>query len=309
MIAMNQYSDEDLDHLQKLIDALTKHLQELELTAAKYGEDGPAHIKISIANEQQALDVLHERRRVALALRDKQLQAATHTPAPQPAEVLHSPPPLDTSSERPRCPYPGMVPFRAGDAPFFHGRETEIRHIARFLRHGHFLAVLGPSGSGKSSLIHAGVIPKLHDGSYFTPGYWLVRELRPGDQPLQALAAALDGQADRPAQAIAALLAANPPAQRVLLLIDQFEELFAQARPREQARFIAQLQALRKVGACTLLLTLRADFYSELITSTLWPLAAAERIEIAPLRGEDLQRAIQQPALDLGAELEAGLVE
>jgi signal transduction histidine kinase len=298
MLAMKQHVDEDLDHLQKLIDALTQHLQALELTAAKFGEDGPAHIKISIANEQQALDVLHERRRVALALRDTQPQAAAHTPAPAPAEE-----PLDTIGQRPRCPYPGMVPFRAGDAPFFHGRETEIRHIARFLRHGHFLAVIGPSGSGKSSLIHAGVIPKLHDGSYFTPGYWLVREFRPGDQPLQALATALDGQT------IPATLAANPPAQRVLLLIDQFEELFTQAKPREQARFIAQLQALRKVGACTLLIALRADFYAELITSALWPLAAAERIEIAPLRGESLQRAIQQPALDLGIDLEAGLAE
>jgi hypothetical protein len=55
MIAMNQHTDEDLDHLQKLIDALTKHLHELELTAAKFGEDGPAHIKISIANCSQIL--------------------------------------------------------------------------------------------------------------------------------------------------------------------------------------------------------------------------------------------------------------
>jgi hypothetical protein len=70
---MNHHSDEDLDHLQKLIDTSTKHLQELELTAAKFGEDSPAHIKISIANEQQALDVLHERRRVAI----EQQQAAS----------------------------------------------------------------------------------------------------------------------------------------------------------------------------------------------------------------------------------------
>src|SRR5690349_21261978 len=101
MIAMNQHTDEDLDHLQKLIDALTKHLQELELTAAKYGEDGPAHIKISIANEQQALDVLHERRRVALELRDNQLRAATPVPAPSPAEVPHSSPRAAFIGERP----------------------------------------------------------------------------------------------------------------------------------------------------------------------------------------------------------------
>src|SRR5215207_5551365 len=115
MIAMYQHSDEDLDHLQKLIDALTRHLHELELTAAKFGEDGPAHIKISIANERQALDVLHERRRVAIELRDQQQQAAAQAHAPVPAKVPPKPPLVDPLSARLRCPYPGMVPFRAGD--------------------------------------------------------------------------------------------------------------------------------------------------------------------------------------------------
>src|SRR4051812_31970656 len=94
MIAMNQHFDEDLDHLQKLIDASTKHLHELELTAAKLGEDAPAHIKINTANERQALDVLHERWRVAPDLRNQQPKAATQAPAP-PAEAPHRPPLVD----------------------------------------------------------------------------------------------------------------------------------------------------------------------------------------------------------------------
>src|SRR5829696_9215896 len=108
MIAMNQHSDEDLDHLQKLIDAVTRHLHELELTAAKFGEDGPAHIKISIANERQALAVLHERWRVATEIHDQPSQSVM--PVPLPTEVPHGSPSVDASSTRPRCPYPGMVP-------------------------------------------------------------------------------------------------------------------------------------------------------------------------------------------------------
>jgi hypothetical protein len=102
MIAMNSHADEDLDHLQKLIDVSTKHLHELELTAAKFGEDGPAHIKISIANERQALDVLHERWRAATELCDKRQQAATHAAALTPAAPPHSLPPVDASSARPQ---------------------------------------------------------------------------------------------------------------------------------------------------------------------------------------------------------------
>jgi len=303
---MSLHVEEDLVHLDQLIDAHTRRLNELELTAARFGEDCPPHIKISIANERAALNVLLERQHAANEQRDRAPAEMAHAPhADETDGASHS----GVASKRLPCPYPGMVPFGAGDAPFFYGREAEIRQIARYLRHGRFLCVIGPSGSGKSSLIHAGVLPKLLDGSYFKLDYWLVRELRPGDQPLLALAEALGGHPDHPAQAIALLLAAHPPAQRVLLLIDQFEELFTQAKHREQARFIGLLQALKKVDECTILIALRADFYSDLISSTLWPIAATERIEIAPLRGIQLRRAIQQPARELGVELEAGLAE
>ncbi len=130
-----------------------------------------------------------------------------------------------------------MVPFRAEDARFFYGREDEIEQMLQRLRHQRYLWVIGPSGSGKSSLVYAGVLPRLAESSYFAPGFWLVRTLRPGSQPTRALAAALGDDPARPGEAVTSLLAANPPAQRLLLFIDQFEELFAQADRAEQARF------------------------------------------------------------------------
>jgi hypothetical protein len=105
------------------------------------------------------------------------------------------------------------------------------------------------------------------------------------------------------------LLEAHQPAQQLLLLVDQFEELFTQAERAEQARFIAALQALRAAESCALILTLRADFYPDLMTSYLWPVDASQRVEVAPLRGEALRQAIERPAADVGVRIEDNLVD
>jgi WD40 repeat protein len=218
--------------------------------------------------------------------------------------------PVPGPAPRPPCPYPGMVPFSARDARFFHGRDAEIEQMLRHLRnHLRFLLVIGPSGSGKSSLVSAGLLPKLSASSYFPEDFWLVREMRPGGQPLQTLAETLGGDPARPAQALAGLPAALPPAQRLLLVVDQFEELFAQAGRAEQHGFIAALKALRTVESCALLLALRADFYPDLMNSDLWPVDPSQRLEISPLRGEALRQAIKRPAEEVGVYLEAGLLE
>jgi hypothetical protein len=88
------------------------------------------------------------------------------------------------------CPYPGMVPFDASQARFFHGRDGEVADLLRRLRHQRFVLVIGPSGSGKSSLVLAGVVSEL---SRRVPGRWLVRSLRPGAAPMASLTDALGG--------------------------------------------------------------------------------------------------------------------
>ena len=218
--------------------------------------------------------------------------------------------PVPGPASKPPCPYPGMVPFRAKDARFFYGREDEIEQMLQHLRHQRYLWVIGPSGSGKSSLVNAGLLPKLTASSYFSPGYWLVRSMRPGSRPTHdhdhGHSAATRSN---PGGAVASLLAASSPAQRLLLVIDQFEELFAQAERTEQARFIAALKGLRAVENCALLIAMRADFYPDLMNSDLWPIDASQRLEIGPLRGQALRLAIERPAADVGVYPEAGLVE
>ncbi len=86
------------------------------------------------------------------------------------------------------CPYPGMVPFRKQDARFFHGRDEEIQTLLSMVRQHHFLLVIGPSGSGKSSLVMAGLMPRLDDPKHFPRGTWRVLTMRPGASPLDELA-------------------------------------------------------------------------------------------------------------------------
>ncbi|HFD40145.1 MAG TPA: TIR domain-containing protein, partial [Anaerolineae bacterium] len=222
----------------------------------------------------------------------ERLCAELQRPAPGPAP-------------KPACPYPGMTPFREADSDRFFGRDREVEELLERLRLHPFLTIIGPSGSGKSSLVFAGLIPALRRSGLFGPGEWLVRTLRPGEAPLAALTAALGGD---PAQAVPDLLAAQPDARRLLLVVDQFEELFTLARA-EVEPFQRALLRLAESPGCYVVLTVRADFYADLMASPLWQEIQAHRFEVLPLGEEALRQAIVRPAEDAGVFVETALVE
>ncbi|MBU2666265.1 SUMF1/EgtB/PvdO family nonheme iron enzyme [Actinoplanes bogorensis] len=190
-------------------------------------------------------------------------------------------------AERVACPYPGMVAFGSADARFFYGRDRETDDLVHRLRHQRFLLIVGPSGSGKSSLVTAGLLPRLT-----ADGGWFIRTVRPGERPYEALQLALDGNSGR-----------------MLLVIDPLEEVFVQASPGERERFLRALAVLRDSGACAIVLLMRANSYAELMNSPLWPVAPGERVEIVPLREAELRQAIARPARDVGVHLEPVLIE
>ena len=157
-----------------------------------------------------------------------------------------------------QCPYPGMVPFREEDARFFHGRDKEIQNLLSLVRHHRFLLVNGPSGSGKSSLVMAGLLPKVEKQKRFPDGPWRVLTMRPGATPLDDLARVLGGVPDDPVAAVTALLDAEPPAQKLLLIVDQFEELFSQVKDSAaREAFIGRLKSLRSEPRCLVIVTMR----------------------------------------------------
>lgn len=209
---------------------------------------------------------------------------------------------------KPPCPYPGMIPFSEADQDRFFGRDQEIDELVERLRSHPFVTVIGPSGSGKSSLVFAGLIPKLRQSSLFGAGNWLVRSMRPGATPLQTLEAVLKNNLSDLAQAVEQVLSAEANSQRLLLVIDQFEELFTQ-RGQETALFQQLILKLIGFPKFYIVLTVRADFYSDLMTSPLWHNIQPSRIEVIPLDEEGLRQAIVKPAESIEVFVEPALVE
>lgn len=251
----------------------------------------------------------------ARALQFERLRALVGADEPPPREVP--------------CPYPGMRPFSGENAALFCGRDREIDElVARLEGETRELYVVGPSGSGKSSLIAAGVLPRLERGRSGAAPF-VVRSLRPGPFPAHALAAALLGTRNRtpsnprtgdswpltPSPSrwrhlVERALAAHPPARRLVVFIDQLEEIFTLASASGRRELFAALDALRAVPACQLVFSVRADFFGALMSSELWPhVDCSPRCEVAPLVGDDLRAALAEPAARVGVLLEPALVE
>lgn len=207
------------------------------------------------------------------------------------------------------CPYPGMVPFTADDARFFYGREDEIEFMLQHMRHQKFLLVVGPSGSGKSSLITAGLLPRLEASGFFRKRPWLVRRMRPGASPWESLQKALGGDPDDIDKTLSDLLAANPGSGRLLLVVDQFEEVLTQPDQVVERRFISAVKRLREHDSASVIVAMRADFYGDLLGSDLWPVDPSQRLDVGPLKGDALRRAIEKPAEDSGVFIETRLVD
>ncbi len=210
------------------------------------------------------------------------------------------------------CPYPGMRPFAEHEASRFFGRDKEIDDLVGRLDRGEReVYVIGPSGSGKSSLVQAGLLHVLDAGSSRLERSFVVRAMRPGERPADRLARALEGDLATPSETIAALVARQVLARRVLVFVDQLEELFTLAGAVERQRFVAAIGALRAEPRCYFVLALRADFFAALVDSELGPDLAGRisRVDVGPLRGAALAQAIVRPAMQVGVHLEARLCD
>lgn len=208
---------------------------------------------------------------------------------------------------KPPCPYPGMAPFREEECDYFFGRSAEIEQLVQRLRHHPFVAIIGPSGSGKSSLVFAGLIPALRRSTLFGVGHWAVRVMRPGEEPQAALHQALGVTVVEKVN-VATLLAAEPDARRLLLVVDQFEEVFTLGSA-QCAAFLEDLRRLMTVAGCFVVITVRADFYPDLMSSSLWSEVEPHQVGVRSLDEDGLREAIVRPAEQVGVYIESALVE
>ncbi|HEX5840787.1 MAG TPA: BTAD domain-containing putative transcriptional regulator, partial [Anaerolineales bacterium] len=250
-------------------------------------------------------------------------------------------PPLKTKFTGSEAPLPGDPPFKGlqyfeeADSDLFFGRELLTAKLVRRLQDTQFLSVvIGASGSGKSSLVRAGLIPALKQGSTLLDGTkppegstdWQVHIFTPTAHPLEALATELmrdsdsvgatarliDDLAQEP-RSLALFLARTHATRHTVLVVDQFEELFTLCRDEfEREAFIDNLLNLVSPGQnkTTLIITLRADFYAHLAQYPELRDAVAKQQEyIGPMTTEELRRAIEEPARRGHWEFEPGLVD
>ncbi len=227
------------------------------------------------------------------------------------------------------CPYRGLEVFDEAHARFFFGREALTQHLVEALRPTHFLAVLGPSGSGKSSLVRAGLIPKLKTGAMFLSEQWIYLTFRPGAHPLQELAMSLACaaknddvlqllhglEADERALHLQArlLLKERSNGIRLFILIDQFEEVLTLCHDQgERKRFIDNLRYASTVagGQTIVLITMRADFLARAAEYTdLAEMLSGHQFIVSPMDDADLRRVIENPGRLVGLDIENGLTE
>jgi WD40 repeat protein/class 3 adenylate cyclase len=225
-------------------------------------------------------------------------------------------------------PYKGLEAFQPQDAEFFFGREDLVADLAGRLAGSTFLAVVGPSGSGKSSVVRAGLVPAIWSGAHgLAPGRdWKVVLQTPGAHPLEELAVRLASERGLSPGAVLEDLRRDPhnlclavrqllldegPGAKVVLIVDQSEEVFTLCRDEdERARFLEVLaHAAAEDAQTVVVLALRADFYGHCASyPALAGLVQDHQSLVGPMREAEIRRAIELPAAKAGLRLEAGLV-
>ncbi len=216
------------------------------------------------------------------------------------------------------CPYQGLMAFDKATKDVFFGREAEVGDLVRRLDGANFVPVIGASGSGKSSVVRAGLLPWAEGQSWQVLG-----PIKPGPEPMAELKSSFRTVFDNreigtiyqliDGEGLVGVLEHLPQGQRYLLVVDQFEEVFTVCTDRDQRqRFIHSLTGLsqRAEAAIKVVTTMRSDFVTTWLSSD--PLTQAiqyQAVWLGTLRGEALRQAIASPAEKHGYGLEPGLLE
>ncbi len=207
-------------------------------------------------------------------------------------------------------PYPGLSKFYSEQKDYFYGREQIIRNYTQFLLDERCLFIVGASGSGKSSLVHAGILPKLLSKQYqVDKDGWLIKILEhPENKPFSKLKAILgESIAIDEDLTIRNLLRENKNS-KLLLFIDQLEEVF-QDENNENSEFFETILKINKLSQVYLIFTFRADFYHFLTNSKISGLTENHQKSIKALTKEELKSAIVNPALSKNVYIDPILVE
>ncbi|MEJ7738401.1 MAG: TIR domain-containing protein [Chitinophagaceae bacterium] len=230
------------------------------------------------------------------------------------------------------CPYRGLKFFREEDAPFFFGRDAFISKLETIVSQRSLVAVIGASGSGKSSVVRAGLLPRLRLGK--NGEQWDIITMVPGDQPLKNLAASLlpliepdmkevdrlievtklaDALGSRQVSlrdVIKIALQKQPGTNKLMLIVDQWEEVYAPAiNETTRIRLLDELLDAVSPETLSIVLTLRGDFYNQVLTYRPFSDRLQDGVvNISQMNREELKEVIESPAHKVGLSFETGLV-
>ncbi|MEN8235151.1 MAG: protein kinase, partial [Actinomycetota bacterium] len=243
------------------------------------------------------------------AFRSALVEAIGPTTAPAPRRVR-------------RNPYKGLAPFDEGDRADFYGRDDVTETLVDTVGANGLVAVIGASGSGKSSVVMAGLVPELRDGALPGSDEWSIVCMVPGTDPFDefytGLRSAAVGHAmspiEDPSHELSHAFAASleGPSSRALLIVDQFEEVFSSdVDDATRTRFLDNLAALADDPSCRIrvVFTMRADFSDRALTHPrLGTRIVESSVLLAPMRPEQVEDVIRRPAARVGVQVEPGLV-
>ncbi len=213
------------------------------------------------------------------------------------------------------CPYKGLAYFdwNEEDPKYFYGRTRLTNLLLDKVQSGNFLAVLGASGSGKSSVVRAGLLYQLQLGEAIpgSDGWKIYPPFTPGDRPLQRLKEVVGVEAEQ-LEPLPLIKAAA--AERVVLVVDQFEEVFTQCRDdgERQQFFKCLLETLERTeNKLCLVLVMRSDFFGKCTEQEYSGLAnkiQEHLVTVMPMNRQELEEAITKPAQRVDLEVERELV-
>jgi Caspase domain/Pentapeptide repeats (8 copies) len=277
-----------------------------------------AGLKCDRANERGEITAGALFNYVAEALRGERqevMQLSVGRPILMVRYPLAEPKPAVTIAET--NPYQSLFAFTPATAKFFFGREPEIQKLVQQVQDCNFVPVIGASGSGKSSLVRAGLIPQLLELG------WQVETMKPGDNPLATLKLTIGKLFATTeweeiyrvveTEGLGSIASRLPGTDRVLLVVDQFEEVFVLSHDRQQQQeFIKCLTSVKQSENHRLVVvtTMRADFVEPWLTSGVLTQAIQDdALFLGVLAGEYLEDAISKPSAIQGYSLQPGLLE
>lgn len=223
----------------------------------------------------------------------KSIQLLTYPPKENDVENLETPLNLEN-------PYLGLKSFELEQAALFHGRETAVRALLDRLKSSRFVAVIGASGCGKSSLVKAGLLPELRNNYFAGSGNWQIEIFTPGYNPLDKLNEILDH---------------HPGNQPYILFIDQFEEVFTLTQDEEERKRVIKLifeEVKNQEKQTRVIIAIRGDFLDKCAeyadAANLINQDQVTSYLVQPLSLKELENAIEKPAQLHGVSFESGLV-